>query len=320
VRTAKARRALVALCACTLLAAPLAPALSARAEGAPSNECETEKLLYELAAYAIGKEAKPESATEVAAGSPVRFEAESEWPISFDVASSEEALSHPDIDHGSGSPQKGQRENATDYVFVSTRAAAKEGTVYWVVSFTRTLPHCGGEERTFYSNSLHEKAHTLIVLAPAVAPEPPPPAETPPSAPNPTSGHTTSWSGGSSTTASAKIGITAAKLIHLHRQALAYLISCTVECAGSTSARGWLLRGHRKPIPLKILRCGPRRFKVAGSTGGHLHITCRFRGPALRRLHALLAHHKRVRLQISASAKAAGDARLHVARSILLTH
>lgn len=303
------------------IAAALAPAVSARAEGSPSTSCEAEKLVYELAAYAIGKEAKPETGAEVARGSTVTFEAESEWPIAFEIASSEEKLTQPDIDHGSGSPHAGAHENASKYVFTSTRATEHEGTVYWALSFTRKLPSCGDEEHTFYSTSLHEKAHTLIVLAPAATPEPPPPSEAPPTSQAPSDGPHTSWSGGSSTGSgqSARLGISAAKLIHLRRQALAYLLECTVSCSGSTSAQGWLLRPRRKPSLLRIVRCGPRHFKIAAATGGHVHVTCRFRGRALRRLRALLAHRKRVRLQISASARATGSkTALHVTRAIVL--
>jgi len=316
------RRGLLALGAVATIAAPLGPSLAAHAEGttsSPSSSCEAEKLIYELAAYAIGKQAKPETGAEVARGSSVSFEAESEWPLTFYVASSEEKTPHPDIDQGTGSAEHG--ENATKYVFVSTRAAASEGTVYWIASFKRALPSCGGEERTFYTTSLHEKAHTLVVLPPAATPEPPPAQEAPPSGSAPTSGSRTSWSAGAKTGSglSARIGITAAKLIHLRGTALAYLIDCTVACSGQTSAQGWLLGPHRKQSLLKIVRCGPRHFKVADSGGGHLHITCRFRGAALRRLRALLAHRKRVRLQISATAKASGSsATLRVARSMLL--
>ena len=306
-RAARARRSL--LCghfavAAALLYLALALTIPARA-AAEGSQCEGERFLYELYAYAVGTTLTPESGTEVTQHSAVSFSGESETPLTFRIASSEAGLAHPDIDSGVGTTSQGA--STTKYTFTSTKAAAAARTAYWDVSFTHKLANCGNEERTFSTSALGAPARTLIVVsASEIAPAPPAPE--PPPAPGPapgpvgsTNGKTTSWSAASPT--GLRVGITSSTLIHIGHPAIAYLVDCTAACEGKTSFTAWQLRGKHKPRLIKLLGFGPRTVSMKGASGGNVRYTDHFRGRALKQLKQILRGGGTVKLQVSARVK-----------------
>jgi hypothetical protein len=120
----------------------------------------------------------PSEGASVQAGTSVTFSGYSGAPVTFAVASSAALLSSPDIDSGLGSAQP---ENL--FTFMSTKATAAAGTVYWDASFsTATLKGCEGVTPGTYTT----KARTITVLPlpsppptpviPAATVTPPPPA------------------------------------------------------------------------------------------------------------------------------------------------
>jgi len=112
--------------------------------------------------------ASPANGATVQASTPVTFSVkafsgESDYALTFSVASSPALLSTPDIDSGLGSLQPG----TSLYTFTSTKATATPGTIYWAASFTFTPEDC--EKPTTFTTP----AHTLTVISP-----PPTAAET----------------------------------------------------------------------------------------------------------------------------------------------
>lgn len=102
----------------------------------------------------------PLNGATVPAGTTVRFSGESNYPLTFSVASSPALLSSPDIDSGLGSLGTG----TSLYTFPSIKAAATPRTIYWEASSTFTPGDCEGPS-TFTT-----PVYTLTVL-------PPPPTE-----------------------------------------------------------------------------------------------------------------------------------------------
>ncbi len=300
-----------------LLYLALALALPARAAASEPSQCESEKFLYEIYAYAVGTTLKPESGAEVTQHSAVSFSGESESPLTFELASSEAGLVHPNIDSGVGTASSGT--NTTRWTFTSTKAAAKPGTVYWDASFTRKLAHCGSEPQTFNTSSLGAPAHTLGVVASSELPSTPPGTEPPPGPggpAGPTQGKNTSWSAASPT--GLRVGITSSTLIHIGHPAIAYLVDCTAACEGKTSFTAWQLRGKHKPRLVKGLGFGPRTVSMKGASGGNVRYTDHFRGRALKQLKRILRGGGTVKLQVSARVKDTQGNFVQVQRTILL--
>jgi len=299
-----------------LLSLAMALALPARSLASEPSQCETEVFIYELYAYAVGTTLKPESGAEVAQHTAVSFSGESESPLTFELASSEAGLAHPDIDTGTGSSSAGA--STTKWTFTSTRAASKEGTVYWDASFTHKLTHCNNETRRFTTSSLGAPARTLGVVPTGDIPPPPPgPEPAPPPGPTgPTKGKNTSWSAASPT--GLRVGITASELVHIGHPAVAYVVGCTAVCEGKTSFTAWQLRGRHKPRLIKLLGFGPRTVSMKGSSGGNQQYTDRFRAKALKKLKAILRARGTVKLQLSARVKDASGNFVQVQRVMLL--
>jgi len=281
-----------------------------RAEGSSQN-CEAEKLLYELAAYEIGQHAHPANGTKVAQGSTVTLEAESQWQLHFSLASSETLLSNPDIDQGYGQAQPGEQTNR--YTFSSTKATAQPGTVYWDASFRVKLYSCGGEERTFATTVMQQKANTFTVVASAVEPAPLPAPEPPPPSQGTKEGPASSWSARST----ARLALTSARRLSRRFGAIPFIVQCTASCAGVAQADGFLLKPHRK-LPLRALRCVAQRFRFAAAAGGSKRMICRLRARAVAVVRRLLRHRKRIELELSARATFADRRSISVSRSILI--
>jgi hypothetical protein len=281
----------------------LAPPAGAEEES-PAAQCEAEKLILGLAAFAIGHQMQPESGTVVGQGSPVTLSAESEWPLHFEVAATEEALrSKADIVSGTGTAEHGT--TTTKYAFSSPKVTEEAGTVYWQVSFKRDLKHCNGgkgEERTFTSSEEFGGApsgpHSLTVLSVGGRPEPNPP---PSCTGSQQEGLTTTWSAPTPTPGCLRVGISAAKVLHLgHRWAtLSYLVSCTARCGGQTSLRAWLLRPHKRAKSLAMLNSGSRTVSITASGGGYQPIAVQYRSRTLRALKRLLRRHGEAKLLLS---------------------
>jgi hypothetical protein len=121
----------------TCLAAPAHALTSRRSPGALCGAEQSALRVQEEATRLLS----PADGAKLPEGSFVTFSASSGVQITFSVADSPERLAaSPDIDHGSGTAQ---RESGT-YSFTSKKAAADPGTVYWAVTFTRTLSGCEG--------------------------------------------------------------------------------------------------------------------------------------------------------------------------------
>lgn len=107
----------------------------------------------------------PANGSMVATGTPITFSSDSSQPLSFAIASSEALLSTPNVDSGPGSPSPPPPNAAgtQNYSFISTKATASAGTVYWQASFsTAAVPHCADYVRTERT-----AVRTLTVLAPS---------------------------------------------------------------------------------------------------------------------------------------------------------
>jgi hypothetical protein len=105
--------------------------------------------------------ASPANGATVQASTPVTFSVksfsgESDYALTFSVASSPALLSTPDIDSGPGSLQTG----TSLYTFTSTKATATPRTIYWAASFTFTPEDC--EKPTTFTTP----ARTLTVVSP----------------------------------------------------------------------------------------------------------------------------------------------------------
>lgn|GEM_PF-4630323 len=149
---------LLALCAAL---ASLAPG-AAGAKTTVPNRCAEEKLLYEVWAFAIGKEAKPPQQKLIPAGAQVVLSAESQWPLTFHLARSKRMLGRHDLLRAKGRDAKGV--NANRYLLrVPRRLTARPGKLYWDISFTVRLIGCKGKVRTFYSTALGGKPHLLTI-------------------------------------------------------------------------------------------------------------------------------------------------------------
>jgi len=300
-----------------LLYLAFALVLPAHATASEPSQCESEKFLYEIYAYAVGTTLRPESGAEVAQHSSVSFSGESENPLTFEFASSETGLVHPDIDSGVGTASAGT--NTTKYTFTSARVAANAGTVYWDASFSRKLPHCGNESHTFNTSSLGAPALKLAVVPTSGLPVPPPGPEAPPGpggSTGPVQGKNTSWSAASPT--GLRVGITSSMLVHIGHPAVAYLVDCTGACEGKTSFTAWQLRGKHKPRLIKLLGFGPRTVSMKGTSGGNVRYTDHFRGRALKQLKSILRAHGTVKLQVSARVKDTQGNFVQIQRAILL--
>jgi hypothetical protein len=165
--------------------------------------------------------------------------------------------------------------------------------VYWQASFTRTLPNCQNESREFTTvvPAFKIPARIIDVIPGEVEL---PAEETPSGRCGP---HTCL---GSATPSGLRVGITAAHIVHDGSHRVAYLVSCTAACVGTTSFRASLDTRRAKHTPLAALDFGPRRFAISGASGGTHRVTDRFRGRALARLRAILRSGGQVRLVIAA--------------------
>jgi hypothetical protein len=281
------------------------------ARAAESSECAGEKALYELYTYALELESEgksdtqPPNGAEVPQHSAATLSGESGVPLSFEIApgveerAGKQALKHPLIDSGTGTASPGT--NATKYTFVSTKATSIARTVYWDAAFTAELKHCESPTMTFRTNP-----RALEVIGHSEEATPPPPVES----------RTTTYSPPSPT--GLKVGITASRLVHIGRPAVAYLVDCTAACGGQTSVRAWELRGRGKPVRVSALDFGPRAVSIPGSSGGNQRFTQRFRGRALKKLRGMLRGGHEMKLVVTATVKdSAGDS-VQAQRVILL--
>lgn len=147
--------------ACTLL---LWAGSACAARTVVPNRCAEERLLYEVAAFAIGKDSTPPSSKVVRPGTAVRLAAESQWPLTFHVAGRPNLLGRRDLLRRRGDSRKGQ--HATRYLLrLPRRLTAKPGRLYWDVSFTAKVVACRRHRQTFFSTAMHGKPHLLIIAA-----------------------------------------------------------------------------------------------------------------------------------------------------------
>jgi hypothetical protein len=79
---------------------------------------------------------EPANGATVPVGTPVIFSGESNYVLTFSVASSPALLSSPDVDGGTG------LQSGAFYKFTSTKASATPRTIYWTASFTFTPGEC----------------------------------------------------------------------------------------------------------------------------------------------------------------------------------
>jgi hypothetical protein len=280
----------------------------ARAE---NGECAGEKALYELYTYALELEnegrsnTQPPNGAEVPQHGAATLSGESGTPLTFEIAPGVEerggrqVLKHPLIDSGTGTPSPGT--NATKYTFVSTKATSIARTVYWDAAFTAELKHCESPNMTFRTNP-----RALQVIGHGEEPTPPPPVEP----------GTTTYSPPSPT--GLKVGITASRLVHIGRPAIAYLVDCTATCGGQTSIRAWELRGRAKPVRVSALDFGPRAVSIVGSSGGNQRFTQHFRGRALKKLRGMLRAGHEMKLVVTATVKDSAGHSVQAQRVILL--
>jgi hypothetical protein len=283
--------------AATLACALVGGALPAAATAAEPTQCQGEKLLYELYAYAVGMRMIPESGAEVGQRSSVALSSESETQLRLNVASSEAGLARPDIDSGAGTAGPGT--DTTRWTFNSTKATARPGTVYWDASFTRPLPSCGGGIETFRTG-----ARALQVISAAEMPPPIPSPET-----------NTTYSAPTAT--GLKVGITAARVVRGHAS-VAYLVDCTAQCSGRTYVHAWVLRGHKRALRARQFDFGPRNVSISAPSGGNQRFTVRFRGSTLKQLKSMLHGGGELKLAVTAAVKDTAGHGAQAARTILM--
>ncbi len=211
----------------------------------------------------------PAEGATVTVGQPVTLTVESgAEAVHFAVASSLSLLATPDIASGPGARQAGG-----SYAFTSTDATGTPRTIYWEASFTRTLNDCEGSPVTFTT-----PPRALVVAAPVLTPD-----LTPPPSP-------------------LRLQLAAAPLVRLRRHGnyVAYTVTCSRVCTGTTRAAAWVIRRHRPPVPVPALDIASTRVSIAEE--GSEQITYRYHGRGLRRLRRLLRGGARVELRLSAEA------------------
>jgi hypothetical protein len=257
------------------------PAPSAQA--AESENCPAERAV--LPFVAENTPLSPADKLRVQQGSAVTFAFEHELEattMKFEAASSQALLSTPDIDSGTATLQPGRPGRFT---FTSTKVTAHPGTVYWSFSFSHTLKNCNDETQTYST-----PVRTLEVVGTGGSngspehggPETSPPTNSP---------------------AHLRVGITAARVIHMGRPTVAYVIDCTATCSGDTSFKAWEVRGrHRKATRAAALDFGPKGVSIKSSSGGHERFTRRYRGSALKKLRSMLRAGE-VKLQVTVAVK-----------------
>jgi hypothetical protein len=321
---ASARLAAAAALAFACAGFALLPPGAAAAEQSEAEKCTAETFVYDLLGLGISSTLVPASGAEVTQHSPVTFSGESptsesegkqsEFPLAFEIGTSietnsegQEVVAHPYLDSGAGTKSAGSSSSSFRYSFTSAKAAASVRTIYWQASFTASLPHCNGgkgETRTFNTSQL-AKPHMLRVVAPGEQP-----------APVPQCPSCTSFSPPSAT--GLKVGITAARLVHIGHPAVAYLVDCTGPCTGKTSFKAWQLRGRHRAVRAKALDFGPRAVSIGASAGGNERFTAHFRGRALKTLRKMLRGGHEVKLVVSANVKDAKGNPVQTQRVILL--
>ncbi|MDE3070253.1 MAG: hypothetical protein KGJ43_05945, partial [Acidobacteriota bacterium] len=104
------------------------------------------------------------------------------------------------------------------------------------------------------------------------------------------------------------------------RNALAYVVSCSTACTGTTAFRAVLARPHKHPVALGLLRFGPRRVSIRGSTGGNQRIVATFSRKAIAKLRRLLKGKTEAKLTVTFSAKGTAGGSLTVTRILVLRH
>jgi hypothetical protein len=215
----------------------------------------------------------PANGATVPVGSPVTFSGPSESPVTFAVASSMALLSSPDIDSGPGSAQPEPFSSGPPliytYAFISTKATATPGTVYWDASFSdATLAGCEGLSPATYTT--HPRTLTVLPApaSPVPTPAPPPPS---PVAPLPV-----------------QVSISAPGGFRLAHPSIAYGIHCSASCSGETSYEVLVLRRHAKAVRVPGLDVGPRPVSITAASGGDERFTHRYSGHALQVLKSVM--------------------------------
>jgi hypothetical protein len=115
---------------------PAVPAQALTYGNSPWVICENAKEAAEVGARYMPLE--PAEGGTVQAGTSVAFSGESNYALTFSVASSSALLPGPDIDRGVGS------QSGSFYTFTSTMTTATPRTIYWTASFTFTPEDCEG--------------------------------------------------------------------------------------------------------------------------------------------------------------------------------
>jgi hypothetical protein len=256
----------VALSCVTLLACASAGALNFGLS--PSEICGSEVRSNEVVER-YTRLLNPTEGTTVTVGQSVTFTGESgyESPLRFMVASSPALLSAPDIDSGPGVAQP-----SSVYAFISTNATAIPRTIYWAASFTRTLKDCEGPPVTF---TTPPRALTVVSAPVLLTPDLTPP----------------------------HLSVSVGPLARLRARnaTLAYQVSCSLTCTGTTTATVWIIR-HGLPMPAPKLDLAPMSVSIVPTSGGSEQVAYRYRGRALRRLRRVLRSGARIELRISADA------------------
>jgi hypothetical protein len=297
---------------CVLVA--LARPVHAHAES-EAGYCAEERLLYELSGAAVSARLAPATETEVTEHSAVTFTGESEWPLTFEFATSGAELSaHHYIDSGAG--VKTTETTPPTYSFTSTKVTAEEGTVYWQAAFTRSLTHCNNESETFTTapGTFDIKPRTLVVEPGEVGP----PSVEPPGTGKAKCGPHTCNSSGTNSPAHLRVGITATHIIRGAAHKVEYVVSCTAACTGKTYFHASLVHRHSKRMPLALLSFGAHKVAIPATTGGDQRFRCRFGARALAKLRSLLAAGGEIRLQVVVQVTDAYGKTTEISRIILL--
>jgi len=223
------------------------------------------------------------------AGAPATLSGRSDYPVTFAVASTQTALSHPDIESGLGFAEllsSGPPPEYT-YTFTSTKAAAKPGTVYWDASFsTAAIPACAG----LPPSTRATQPRTLNV-------SPPPPTEVAMAAPP-----ITSVPAPAPTPAPLGISIVQSSRFSFAHPTFSYRIDCTASCVGDTYYQVLLLRPHRRARHVAELDLDPTPVTIPATSGGNQQFSRSYRGGTLRVLASDLRAGDVLELQINVKA------------------
>ncbi len=221
------------------------------------------------------------------AGTSVTFSGRSHYPVRFAVASSQTALSSPDIDSGLGAAVSSGVPPEYTYTFPSTKATAKPGTVYWDASFsTAEIPACAGLGP--YTETTSPRTLTVV-----------PPTQTKPATPAPSPTPAPLLAPAPEPLA---ISIIHSGRFSLTHPTFSYRVHCTHSCFGDTYYQVFLLRPHHKAHHIAMLDLEPTPVAISATSGGDQQLARSYHGGLLRTLASDLRAGNRIELQITVKA------------------